>query len=145
MESGVPFAWLGLAWPPNMQQAIRVTLLLVAPVLVAVGADAPPGTKAPPPPGAALLGAPPPPPPRLVAGLRSLLVDVPGCGAPCQERAEDWFEQAERWGATNVVSMVRLGLSENFLAALAVAPSSTEAIRLRLSTVKTTIVPHEDL
>ena len=76
----------------------------------------------------------------MVAGLRSLLRQVPGCDTPCFERAEDWFEHAARWGATNVESMVRLGLSDNLVASLALPPKGEEEIGRRLRTVSTTVL-----
>ena len=97
-----------------------------------------------PSPMAMALGAPPPPPPRLVAGLRGLLRDIPRCSAACMERAEDWFEQAERWGATSVESMVRLALADNFVNALALPPESAAEVTARLRTVQTTITPVHD-
>ena len=66
-----------------------------------------------------LLGEPAPPPPALVAGLRSLLLNVPDCDTPCLERGEDWFEQGMKWGASSVTSMVRLGYVDAFVGALA--------------------------
>ena len=99
------------------------------------------GAQRAPPPMHNLLGVPPPPPPALVAGLRSALAGVPGCDAPCLERAEDWFEQAERWGAHDVRSMVRLGLADSFVGALALAAPGESEVRRRLSTVSTTVTP----
>ena len=94
-----------------------------------------------------MLGAPPPPPPALVAGLRSLLADLPdgaggsGCDAACRERAEDWFEQATRWGASSVASMVRLGLQPSFVQSLAVGEPAAAEVRRRLEEVDTTLAP----
>ena len=96
-----------------------------------------------------MLGEPPPPPPALVAGLRSLLSGLEGCDAPCFERAEDWFEQAAKWGARCVASMVRLGLADSFVGALALGREGEAEVRRRLSTVKTTVTPepkqHDEL
>jgi hypothetical protein len=93
-----------------------------------------------------MLAEPPPPPPSLVAGLRSLLADVPGCDTPCLERGEDWFEQAAKWGATSVVSMVRLGLIDSFVGALTIPPHGEAEVRRRLSEVTTTLTPeHSEL
>ena len=122
-----------------------VTSVLLALLLERVVVEAQTTASAPPLPGAALLMPPPPPPPKLVAGLRSLLNDVPGCDSPCLERAEDWFEQAERWGATNVASMVRLSLQDNFVVSLTLSANGQAEIHRRLSTVKTTLVPHDEV
>eukprot|EP00966_Prymnesium_polylepis_P273508 6317983-Prymnesium_polylepis.2 len=105
---------------------------------------APPVPKAPSPPVSNALPAPPPPPPALVAGLRGLLENS-GCDTPCRERAEDWFEQAHKWGADSVVSMVRLGLEEGFLRALALPPGDISVLRERLKHVPTTVVPKAEL
>ena len=99
-----------------------------------------------PPPMHNLLGEPPPPPPRLVAGLRSTLTGVLGCNAACLERAEDWFEQAGKWGAHSVQSMVRLGLTDSFVGALALDDIGSREVRHRLSMVPTTLQPeHSEL
>ena len=98
----------------------------------------------PPPPIGLALGAPPPPPPALVAGLRGLLRDVPGCHAACVERAEDWFEQAVRWGATSVESMVRLQLADHFLSSLSLIEEGETVVSRRLSKVGTTLAPRHD-
>lgn len=104
----------------------------------------PPPPAAPPPVMRNALGAPPPPPPALVAGLRSLLSGIDGCRAACMERAEDWFEQANKWGATSVVSMVRLELTESFLKALALSPETTSLVKQRLGRISTTVAATHD-
>ena len=93
------------------------------------------------------LGAPPPPPPALVAGLRSLLSGVQHCDAACQERAEDWFEQAKKWGATSVVSMKRLSLADSFLGALSLPPEGKAEVQRRLGEISIAVAPqsHEEL
>ena len=108
--------------------------------IMAASLSLPPTASAPPPAGTAL-GAPPPAAPPLVAGLRKLLTDVPGCHAPCVERAEDWFEQARRWGASSVESMVRLGLVQNFASSLALDPEAEDIVLHRLSQVPTVLAP----
>lgn len=119
----------------------RLAALLRAAASVRFGAEQPPPPRAPPPMGR-MLGAPPPPPPKLVGGLRSLLDGIEGCGAPCCERAEDWFEHAAKWGATNVVDVVRLELVDLFVGALALGHrAAEEMVRERLAHISTTIVP----
>ena len=100
-----------------------------------------------PPPMHHLLAEPPPPPPSLVAGLRSLLRSLDGCDASCLERGEDWFEQARKWGASSVQSMVRLGLIDSFVGALALPARAEEEVRRRLSLVSTvvTLEQHDEL
>ena len=98
-----------------------------------------------PPPMNNLLGEPAPPPPALVAGLRSLLLNVPGCDTPCLERGEDWFEQGMKWGASSVTSMVRLGYVDAFVGALALPPEGDAEVRRRCSEVVTTLTPKDDL
>lgn len=124
-----------------MRPPSRGHLVLAMAVGATSSAAAPP--VAPPPIGGNYLGAPPPPPPALVAGLRSLL-DMPGCNAACGERAEDWFEQAARWGATSVESMVRLGLTDPFVAALAIEAEYSDEVRRRLAKVNTALAPGHD-
>ena len=114
---------------------------LLLPTLLATRVTAPA-----PPPMHNLLSQPPPPPPALVAGLRSTISGIEGCDAPCFERAEDWFEQAQRWGAHDIVSMVRLGLVESFVGALTLPPDGEAEIRRRLGAVSTTLSPeHTEL
>lgn len=105
-----------------------------------------PTPPSPPKAPSTLLGAPPPPAPALVAGLRSLLdnlggSNIGGCDAACRERAEDWFEQAEKWGARSVESMVRLGLQPSFLLALNLDAGTEETVRSRLRQVDTSLTP----
>ena len=121
---------------------LRTQLLITLWLLVTIASEAPSPPAAPLANG---LPAPPPPPPALAAGLRALLLDT-ACDVPCRERAEDWFEQAAKWGAHNVVSMVRLGLEDNFLGALALSEDNLRELRRRLSKVSTTLAPvHSEL
>ena len=55
------------------------------------------------------------------------------------ERAEDWFEQANRWGATSVESMVRLELQNSLVRTLDLSAAAEEEVWRRLAKVDTTL------